>query len=188
MSRYGAGKVPKPRDVARALSLSEACRGIVNEVIRTVAGHTDAEDGAAALALPMVVHRPLLLGSLKVVNQILHDKSKAQAAKIAAAALELALVLRNAADQAARDSNRSTFVHDAAGYLELMLRGPGLGPASPTSCLPERVRHVLGGRLLTNIGSRAGGHTIVEISEVCELPRFSRVLCAHTSAVVLRRR
>ena len=160
----------------------------MNEGIRTVAGHTDAEDGAAALAIPMVVHRQLVLGSLKVVNQILHDKSKAQAAKIAAAALELALVLRNAAEQAARDSNRSTFVHDAAGYLNLMLRDPGLGPASQTSCLPERVRHVLGGRLLTNIGSRAGGHTIGEISEVCELPRFSPVLCAHTRAVVLRRR
>ena len=160
------GKVPKPRPVLRALGLSDAFHEVVNTAIAAVVGRTDADDGTPALALPKAVHTRLVLRCLKVVNQFLHDKSKAQAEKIAAAALELALLLRKEADEAARDSNRSTIAHDAPGYLELMLTGTGLGPASATSCLPERVRRVLGARLLTRIGSRTGGRTAAEISAV----------------------
>jgi len=75
-------------------------------------------------------------------------------------------MLRTEAERAARDSSCPAFVHDAAGYLGLMLSSPGLGPASTTSCVPERVRYVLGAGLVPKIGSRTGGHTHAELSEV----------------------
>ena len=167
---HGAGKVPNPRAVARSLAFSEAFRGIVNEGMVTLAGRKDAssgtEDSTAALALPMDVHTKIVLGCVRIVNKVLHDKCKTQAPKIAGTALELALMLRTEAERAARDSSCPAFVHDAAGYLGLMLNSPGLGPASTTSCVPERVRYVLGAGLVKKIGSRAGGHTDAELSEV----------------------
>ena len=148
----------------------------MNTAIRGLVGLADAtsaaDDSRAALALPQAVVSYLVLSSHKVLNQALHDKCAAAAARIAAAAQELAVMLRHEADNVARDSNRSTVPQNETGYLQLMLDTSILGPASHTSCLPQGVRAVLATALLTRTGARAV-RTADEVSEV-----RGRVSCA----------
>ena len=159
-----SGHAPKPRAVAHAIAGSEASRRILNAAIRNVLGDglepPAAGDGADPYALPMGVHSNLVLSSLKVVNQFLHDKCRTLAGKIANAAHELALLLHREVDA------HGAVEHTTTSYVDFILRSGRFGPASATSVLPLQVREVLGKRLLTNVGSRSGGRTATEFAEV----------------------
>lgn len=156
----------------RALAYSEEFRGQVNRAIRVLVGRADATSAADVgttnddIALPMAVHRKMVLDSHKIVNQCCHDKSKEAAARIGAAAYELALLLHREAENVGRDSQRSIVTHTPEWYLDLMLDSTALGPTTSTCILPAAVRAVLAPAMLRRIGARAGGRTEPEISEV----------------------
>jgi hypothetical protein len=156
-----------------------------------------AHESADPLALPMEVHSVLMLSSAKVVsspgcpgaclswetpepetetgghrcaqvNQCLHDRGKFVAGKIADAAYELALLLQRELCAVTHDGTSNTVEHAAVEYyVDFLLRSGRFGPASATSSLPLQVRAALGRWLPTRVGSRCGGRTVAEFTEVC---------------------
>ena len=146
----------------RALSRSAAALEQVNEAVGALVNNGAA--AGAPVSLPMAVFAELTLGTGKALTQSLHDTSRVLGEKIGKAAAVLGTILRNEIERACSTTSYSRIEHDFDGYLRFLL-GTTFGDPSPTSVLPHKLREMLQA-LLPNVGSRTGGPTAAEMSNV----------------------
>jgi len=145
---------------------SEKFCDLVNDAFRDQLRDGDEQSGIYWHKFPLAINANLVLGSTKVVNQFLHDTSKVVAVRVGDAALEVARMLRDTVDGLTHAEDQSAVMHTPDWYLDVLLRSGRFGPASETSALPSDVRLGLARWLVPKVGSRAGGVSVREVSEV----------------------
>ncbi len=145
---------------------SEKFCGLVNDAFRDQLRDGDEQTGIYWHEFPLAINANLVLASSKVVNQFLHDSSKVVAVRVGDAALEVARMLRDTVDGLTHAEDQSAVMHTPDSYLTVLLQSGRFGPASETSALPSDVRLGLARWLVPKVGSRAGGVSVREVSEV----------------------
>jgi len=158
-----AGVTPKPVEVLRALSNSQAAAAAVNEALSNA-----AYGAASGASLPLPLYQKLVLSSQskKICNDYMHTSHEALTKGVAKVAVGVAEALLATVEKESFGTGRGSMDGSPQGYLQLLLTHSDFGVPSSTSCLPSRLRGWLAEGLLKGLGSRVGGRKNEEYAKV----------------------